>query len=65
MTYKDLKSRGYSLVKSSLFKGYVSRRKKEDDLNPEPYFGKYGIGYLVRKPNRRSTYYSIVEYWTK
>lgn len=65
MTYKDLKSKGYSLVKSSLFRGYISRKKKEDDLIPESYCGKYGIGFLVRKPNRRSTFYSIVEYWTK
>jgi len=65
MTYKDLKTKGYSLVKSSLFRGYISRKKKENDLIPESYCGKYGIGFLVRKPNRRSTFYSIVEYWTK
>lgn len=46
---------------TALFRGYVSRKAPEGIK--EPYNGRYGKGYTVRKPNWNSTQYSIVEYW--
>ena len=47
-------------TKTSLFKGYVSRKA---NLEPKPYEGKYGKGYILEHPNYNSTRYSYRTYY--
>lgn len=45
---------------TSLSRGYVSVKSIGE---VEPYKGKFGEGYKVKKHNPNSTRYCIVEYW--
>lgn len=59
---KLLKAEGYKLQKTSLARGYISR-KTSGYL--EAYSGKYGIGYKWLLPNYNSNRFMTVEYWCK
>jgi hypothetical protein len=50
-------------VKTSMWRGYVSRKSKV--LAAHPYKGVYGVGYCVYKPNWESTRYSFVTYYVE
>lgn len=59
---KALKAEGYKLQKTSLARGYISRRTAG---SLEPYKGIYGEGYKWLLPNYNSNRYMTVEYWCK
>ena len=48
-------------VKTSMWRGYVSRKDKVTAVHP--YKGKYGSGFCVYRPNWDSTRYSFVTYY--
>lgn len=48
---------------TSLFRGYVSRRRKDENITAAPYSGKFGKGYTVNYPNYHSTNYSYITYY--
>ena len=45
---------------TAMFRGYVTR--KEYGII-EPYNGKFGNGFVVKRPNWNSTQYSFVDYY--
>ena len=47
---------------TSTFRGYVSRKKHKDGI-AEKYDGKFGKGYVIRRPNWQSTGYSYITYY--
>ena len=49
-------------VKTSMYRGYVSRKTKG---HVAPYKGKYGSGFCVYRPNWESTRYSFVTYYVQ
>ena len=51
----------YKYHHSAYAKGYVSR--KGIDREAEPYKGKFGIGFLVRRPLWNTTRYHEVSYY--
>lgn len=46
---------------TSLCRGYVSV-KAEDGIR-QPYKGRFGKGFTVKKHNPNSTLYCYIEYW--
>jgi len=66
MNVKDIEAKVASgeLIKhhTAYFRGYVSR--VGGDL-VHPYDGKFGSGFVVRSPNRKSTRYSYVTYYVE
>ena len=44
------------------YRGYVSRKKHKDGI-VEKYDGKFGTGYVIRRPNWQSTGYSYITYY--
>ena len=46
---------------TSLYRGYVSRKTPEGIA--EKYDGKFGKGYVIRRPNWQSTGYSYITYY--
>ena len=65
MKRKDLITNGYKLVRTSIFRGYVSRKGDAEERSASMYSWKYGTGYTVNMPNWKSTRYSYIEYWIK
>lgn len=59
---KALTAEGYKLQKTSLARGYISRKTLG---YLEAYSGKYGIGYKWLLPNYNSNRFMTVEYWCK
>ena len=51
----------YKLHHTALTREYISR--KNPDGVKESYSGKFGTGYTVKKPNWKSTRYSLIECW--
>jgi len=65
-TYSEIKKNPkYKLHHPSWGKGYVSRKLTEAEFPVEPYKGRFGKGYKVKKPNWNSTTYCIIEYWVE
>lgn len=50
-----------TLHHSALHSGYVSV-KAEEGIK-EPYSGRFGEGYTIKRHNPDSTQYCIIEYW--
>lgn len=48
---------------SALFRGYVSRTRKDEDVVAYPYSGRFGTGYVAYFPNWSSTNYSYIAYY--
>ena len=55
------KMKDHYLHHVAMWRGYISRKTKSSD--PIPYKGRFGEGFVVYKPNPRSTRYSFIEYW--
>jgi hypothetical protein len=51
------------LYKTASCRGYLSRKNPEGII--EPYEGKYGKGFRVKKPRWDTTRFITVEYWIK
>lgn len=64
--HKALKDAGYKITQYAWVNGYVSRAAFNGNACiVEEYKGKYGKGYLVKRPSWRSTRFCSGEYWTK
>lgn len=50
-------------IKTSMWRGYVSRKGKATAAHP--YKGKYGSGFCVYSPNYDSTRYSFITYYVE
>lgn len=50
----------YAYSHSSMTNGYV---RKKATYNPQPYKGRFGIGFTVKSNNSASTYYSYITYY--
>lgn len=48
---------------SASCRGYVSRKSNLDELQAEPYKGKYGEGWIVYCPFFKTTQYCKKEYY--
>ena len=56
MNRKELiESKDFALYQTSWKQGYVSRKADIDTLPAEPYKGRYGQGFVVDVPSRKST----------
>ena len=65
-TLKELLDSGlYTRAAKSLARGYVSRKIDVYSIQPHPYEGKYGKGYMVHLPNHKSSRYCFVEYYVE
>ena len=53
--------KAYKLHHTAYFAGYVSRKCPKGIK--EPYYGKFGKGYTIKKPNWNSSRFSFIEYW--
>ena len=53
----------YKFHHTATAKGYVSR--KGIDRLAEEYHGRYGDGYIVRRPRWDTTYYHYITYYIK
>ena len=58
---KAVTSGTLKMVKTSMWRGYVSRKGKVTIAHP--YKGRYGSGFCVYRPNWGSTRYSFVTYY--
>lgn len=56
----EIENRGYTCVKTSWKRGYLSRRLAEPII--KPYNGRYGKGYTVEYPSWNSTQYHYISY---
>ena len=63
MTEKELINQGYRLHHIAVKSGYVSRKLKDGII--EAYNGRFGNGYVVKKPNFESTRYYFISYYVK
>lgn len=62
--FDDLEKRGYKYHHCAYCRGYVS--VKNDGLDtPEPYKGRFGVGYTVKQHNPHSTIYCYINYFIK
>lgn len=64
MTRKEIQNTPrYKYHHQAMRRGYVSRRASLDDLPAEEYSGRFGKGYTVKTPYKRSSQYCEIEYW--
>ena len=62
-TIQDLKDKGYAHHHTAWTRGYISRMLEHGV--PQPYKGRYGVGYTVGIPSYDSTRYYRVAYYIK